>query len=111
ISGVDSDPAVHFAGATIVEDHIRAGRRIITTAAAGKLGVLYAGYEGSCHRHSLKSGARDVVSSEGPAYQRTIALVGFELDPGESIFYLFETVGRFAVKREHFAGLRVQNYD
>jgi hypothetical protein len=39
---IDPDPAVHFGWSSIVENHIRAGRRIVTTAAAEKLRVLLA---------------------------------------------------------------------
>src|SRR5215217_2863780 len=52
---IDLDAAMHLAWSTIVKNHIRSGRCVVTTAAACELRILLAREEGRSHRHCFES--------------------------------------------------------
>src|SRR6185312_14729044 len=107
---IDADTPVHFAWTTIVENYICSLRGVVTAAAASELRPLLASQKRRRHRYRFESGPGNVISTERPADQGPVALIGFELDPGSFVVHLFQAVRRFTVKREHFASLRIQNH-
>src|SRR6185369_9940645 len=107
---IDLDPPVYFARTTIVEDHIRAGRGIVTAATASELRILFTGKKRGCHRHGFECRAGNVVSAERTTHEWLVALVCFETDPRRFIVDFLETVGRLTVEREYVASLRIE-YD
>ncbi len=101
---------MHFAWSTIVEDHIRARRGIVTTAAACELSILFACEKRGGHRHGFEGRAGNVVSAERTTDEWLVALVCFETNPRRFIVNFLETVGRLTVECEHVASLRIE-YD
>src|ERR1043165_1467489 len=108
---IDLETTVHFAGSTIVEDHPRSGRRVVTTATASELSILFASEKRRGHRHGFESRTRNVVRTERTTDERLVAFIRFETDPRRFVVDFLETIRRLTVHREHVASLRIEYHD